>query len=418
MASTLEYVASGCSFYRLNYKEAYEGELNKFVHKSFKTLQDVGGHKFSLLYNAHTEKRFGPMIQEHYRKNIHELYSDSGGLQIITLGHEITPALKTAVYTNQAKYSDVAMSFDEIPVKAIKHGRSEKKDTTNRYFDSENFEQRAIDTGKNLLEQIRYFEKEKSETRPLFIVQGNGYDTYMKWSEIALKQIPKAEQARIGGIAMAAAALGTGCLEDCKRAFYFTQLPIAQTIPHLHLLGVGSIQRLIPVMMFISNGALDGIHVSYDSTSHSCGPHMGRYYARDGWHDYTRTRTPIYDTVYRGIKANMPFYNYSIDEMYECLITAAKTYEKKHGAIDPVLKTYVAFISSEIHNFMLNVNEVITKPTAMERHCSPLQMSAFLALRNVKSLKDFQYWEHQAGRYLDSTPIMSQAPASLESLFT
>jgi glutaredoxin 2 len=113
----------------------------------------------------------------------------------------------------------------------------------------------------------------------------------------------------------------------------------------------------------------------------------------------------------------MPHFTRPIDEMYTCLITAAKTYEAKFGSIDPVLETYIAFISSEIHNFMLNVEQVVKKPTEMERHCSTLQMSAFMALRNVKSLTDFQHWEHQAGRYLDSTPVMSQAPSSLEGMF-
>jgi len=293
----LEYVASGCSYYRLNYDEAYRGDLNKFINRCLTAMQGVGDHKFSLLYNAHVEKKFGPMLQDHFRQGVHQVYADSGGLQIITLGHKITEELKNKVYANQAKYANIAMSFDEIPVGMLEQGRVEKKDMKGRYFDHVNFEARAKETGINLRKQIEFFDKAKSEAKPLFICHGNDRDTFVAWSEIALRQVPKSLHSRIGGIAISGASLGTGPLEDVKRAFYYTQLPLSETTPHLHMLGIGSVYRLAPTLMFIKSGLFGDTHVSYDSTSLTSGPHLGRYYGVDGWTDYPKMRTPVNDVL-------------------------------------------------------------------------------------------------------------------------
>ena len=44
----------------------------------------------------------------------------------------------------------------------------------------------------------------------------------LKWVEYVLDEIPKSNHQFIGGVAMGAAALGTGTLEDIERAFIFT----------------------------------------------------------------------------------------------------------------------------------------------------------------------------------------------------
>lgn len=415
--ANLEYVASGMSYFRFNYEEAYHGTLNKFINKCLASLQGVGEHKFSCLYNAHVEKKFGPMLQDHF-KSCHEVYADSGGLQIITLGHQITDELKNKVYANQAKYADLALSFDEIPVGTI-HGRVEKKDMKNRFFDRANFVERAKGTGVNLREQIEFFDKAESEARPLFICHGNDLDTFTRWSEIALKQIPKNLHSRIGGIAISGASLGTGALEDVKRAFYYTQLPMSETTPHLHMLGMGSVLRLVPTLMFINSGLYGKTRVSYDSTSATSGPHLGRYYAQHGWIDFPKTRNNQYEFMYKEIKQNVPWFDHDIDTFYEGLTTAARVFEKKYPkkGIDPVLESFIALITTEIMNFCRNVHEVVQKPAKASKWCNPIQTAAYTSLLNVKNLQDFQHWERQAGKYLDSNNVPPYAPTSLEDLF-
>lgn len=411
----LEYVASGMSYFRFNYNEAYEGTLNKFINKCLHALQGVGDHKFSCLYNAHVEKKFGPMLRNHFPES-HEIYADSGGLQIITLGHQITEDLKNKVYDNQSKYCDLALSFDEIPVKTA-GVRVEKKDMKGRYFDRDNFKDRAKETGINLKKQIEYFDKVESKARPLFICHGNDLDTFTQWSEIALKQIPKNLHTRIGGIAISGAALGNGALEDVKRAFYYTQLPMSETTPHLHMLGVGSVLRLVPTLMFIHSGLFGDTRLSYDSTSATSGPHLGRYYGQDGWDDFPKYRAQIYETMHAEMMKDIPWFEHDVDTFYEGLTTAARTYEKKHGSIDPVLESFIGLISHMVMNFQRNVAEVVAKPRKAEKWCTPIQTSAYLSLLQVKTLADFQYWERQAGKYLDSNNVPPYAPPSLEGLF-
>ena len=412
----LEYVASGCSYYRFNYEEAYKGSLNKFINKCLKGIQGVGDHKFSLLYNAHVEKKFGPMLRNHFEEGTYEIYADSGGLQIITLGHDITEELKNEVYDNQAEFCDVAMSFDEIPVGTV-GDRVEKKDMKGRFFDRENFKERAKETGINLRKQIEYFDKKESEARPVFICHGNDLDTFVQWAEIALKQVPKEKRKRIGGIAISGAALGNGALEDVKRAFYYTQMPIGDITPHLHMLGVGSVLRLVPTLMFIHSGLFGQTRLSYDSTSMTSGPHYGRFYGLDGWLDYPKTMSQDYERMYKDVKANIPFYPHSLEIFHEGLNTAARTFEKKHKSIDPVLESFIGLITTMIMNFQRNVQEVVLKPNKADKWCSPIQTSAYLSLLNVKTLADFKHWERQAGKYLDTNNVPPYQPASLEDLF-
>lgn len=414
----LEYVASGMSYFRFNYAEAYVGDLNKYINRCLESLQDVGGHKFSLLYNAHTEKHFGPMIQDNFRQSIYDCYSDSGGLQIVTLGHKITSELKKNVYENQAKFSDLAMSFDEIPVVATLGGRAEKKDMKNRFFDRENFEERAKATGLNLLEQIRYFEKKKSKARPMFICHGNDYDTFMQWADIALNQIPKSLHARIGGIAPAGAAIGSGTMEDVKRAFFVSQIPLTHATKHIHLLGVGSVQRLLPALIMMRNGVYESdVRLSYDSTSHTSGPHIGRYYGKDGWMDFPKFNAPIYDMMYAETCENVPFFPHDREMFHKALNWPARKYQLTFGTIDPVLETFIGFITSEIMNFQRHVDEIIQKPKKMGRWCTPLQVSAFTALESVKTPEDFRYWETHAGFYVKSNSVAPYAPVSLKGIF-
>ena len=80
-----------------------------------KLVTDVHSHKFSMLYNGHTESSFGDRFTA-YKDHVHEIHADSGGLQIVTQGMTITDELKDKVYENQAEWADVGMCFDEIPV--------------------------------------------------------------------------------------------------------------------------------------------------------------------------------------------------------------------------------------------------------------------------------------------------------------
>ena len=242
----LDYVVSGTSYMRLSNPRIATNDTTVEIVKMLinKLVQDKHNHKFSMLYNGHTEAGFGERFQA-YRESINDIHVDSGGLQIITQGMTITDELKKEVYRNQAKWGDVGMCFDEIPV-VLTGDRSDRNDVKGRFFDKENYEEKARQTGQNIKQQLEIFDEEKSECKPFHILQGNCVDTYIRWFECLLEEIPTEWHDRLGGIAVGAAGLGTGPLEDVKRAFIAAQIKTMwpQDTMKLHVLGVGSIRRM------------------------------------------------------------------------------------------------------------------------------------------------------------------------------
>lgn len=416
-----EYVASGTSYFKLMYRESLRPQNLEWFKNTFGSLNDQHNHKVSLLYNAYTEKRPGEWCGEHYRPLVYNIHADSGGLQMVTLGRTVTDELKEAVYASQAKNSDVAMCFDMIPVRTLDNGRSERLDLSNRRFDRTQLEGCARETGRNLKRQIEFFLEKGTGARPMLITQGNDYDSYMQWVEYVKAELPQEYIQHIGGIAMGAAALGKGSLEDIKRAFYFTQLPIDLESGHLHLLGVGSVYRMLPQMIFIQNGLYDGVKLSYDSTTHTSGVTQGRYYMNDTsytYHEARRAYVDDYRIINENIKKNFPFYHYTEQDLFNALNMSSKTYEAKFGNIDPNLQMFVAYVSSAIKNFIEHVDRVSQSRSEVMKLAKRLDKNAFDALYSVKSTSDFNHWLSHVGRYIDSEPVLEfEEQHSLEELF-
>ena len=414
----LEYVASGSSYFKLMYAESLEPQNLDFFARTFGSLNNTHNHKISLLYNAYTETRPGEWMGEHYRPLVHSIHADSGGLQMITLGRTITNELKEEVYDSQARNSDIAMCFDVIPVRTLDAGRSDRLDLNNRRFDRTDLERCARETGRNLRRQIDFFDEKGSKSRPMLITQGNDYDSYMKWTEYVVAELDEYHVSRIGGIAMGAAALGKGSLEDFKRAFYFTELPINLQSKHLHLLGVGSVYRMIPQFIFMQNGLYQNVEMSYDSTTHTSGVTQGRYYKDDLALNFTRAFDDKYRIVWEDIKRNFPFYDYSLETFYEALNISSRTYQEKHGNIDPSLQTYGVFVSSAIKNFLAHVEKLQNSRDEIMNMSRGIDATAFNALYSVHNKQDFDHWLRNVGPYVASEPVQEYVePVTLGGLF-
>ena len=368
--------------------------------------------------NAYTEKRPGEWMGEHYRPLVHSIHADSGGLQMVTLGRTITNELKEEVYDSQARNSDIAMCFDVIPVRTLDGARSERLDLSNRRFDRTQLESCARETGRNLRRQIDFFDEKGSKARPMLITQGNDYDSYMHWTQYVVEELDDYHVSRIGGIAMGAAALGKGSLEDFKRAFYFTQLPINLESKHLHLLGVGSVYRMIPQFIFMQNGLYENVEMSYDSTTHTSGVTQGRYYKDDLALNFTRAFDDNYRIVWEDIRKNFPCYNYDLNTFYEALNISSRTYQEKHGNIDPSLQTYGAFVSSAIKNFLAHVEKLHDSRDEIMKMARGIDATAFNALYSVRTLEDFNHWLQQIGPYVASEPVQEYVqPVTLGDMF-
>lgn len=419
MKNRFEYVASGGTFFRLFHNTALWDTQKEIFRKSFGTLDGNNNHRVSLLYNAYTEHKQGAILREHYADTAYTIHADSGGLQIVTRGFNITDDLKNKVYENQAKYSDIAMCFDKIPVR-VTSDKSKKLDLENRFYDHAMLDEAAKETGINLRTQIEYFLEVKAKAKPFLIIQGNDYDSYMKWTEIVMKQLPEGFSKHIGGVAMGAAALGKGTLEDIKRAFYFKELPLDVSHKHVHLLGVGAVPRMIPTIIFVQNGLYGDTTISYDSTTHTASITRGLYFMGQRMFNYSRDFSHDYDIVRKDIEKNFPgVYPLSTAEMYECLNVPPGQIAEKYGSTERSVQTAFCYVSSAIKNFIVMVEQLNEKKSnVIDFLKTNKEKTSFSSLYEVKTRDDFDHWLKHVGPYIDSEPVrVYNERSTLESFF-
>lgn len=412
MTKRLEYILSGTSYTRIH-AVIDDPVIKPIIDKLMALPGKMTNHKFGLLYNAFTEAGFGPNLRK--IPNIDSIHADSGGLQIITQGLTATDEIKKKIFKNQATYADLGMCFDEIPVTTV-GTTSGRNDTSNRFFDKDNLKALATQTGKNIESQIDVFLEEKSNCKPILIAQGNCYETYMEWVDTILAAIPKEKHKYIGGVAMGGAALGTGSLEDIERAFIYSQLQIEKT--HLHVLGVGSIKRMLPYVTFMKNGLYEDASVSYDSTTHSSGIELGNYFKNGSMNTFSRSFNKVYHMMYADA---MALHNANISpEKYFKLLNSSKTKWVEAGEDLPTFYAVrLSSIIAAVVNFCQYLDNIVANESAfLEFVGSDKSLTPFLSLVDVKSLSDYNRWKASVGRYVKTNRIASQQPASLEGFFS
>ena len=412
MTKRLEYILSGTSYTRIH-AVIDDPVVKPIIDKLMALPGRMTNHKFGLLYNAFTEAGFGPNLNK--IPNLDSIHADSGGLQIITQGLTATDEIKKKIFKNQATYADLGMCFDEIPVTTV-GATSGRNDTSNRFFDKENLKALATQTGKNIERQIDVFLEEKSKCKPILIAQGNCYDTYMEWVDTILAAIPQEKHKYIGGVAMGGAALGTGSLEDIERAFIYSQLQIEKT--HLHVLGVGSIKRMLPYVTFMKNGLYEDASVSYDSTTHSSGIELGNYFKNGSMNSFSRSFNKVYHMMYADAMA-LHDANISLEKFFK-LLNSSKTKWVEAGEDLPTFYAVrLSSIIASVINFCQYLDNIVANESAfLEFVGSDKSLAPFLSLVDVKSLSDYNQWKASVGRYVKTNRIASQQPASLEGFFS
>lgn len=422
LSRTLEYVVSGTSYMRLSNPQVSQDPENVAMIKDFfhKFVHNQKGHEFSALYNAFQETSFGERFQT-YRGAIKNIHADSGGLQIVTLGRTITDEIKEKIYLNQAKSADVGMCFDEIPV-VLTSDRSDRNDVNQRYFDKENYKEMASKTGKNIRRQLEVFDEQESNCKPFAILQGNCYDTYMTWIDRLLSEVPEEWHERIGGIAMGAAALGTGPLEDVKRAVIASQIPLRNKEGklHLHILGVGAARRLLPYLIFCQNGLYDHIEISYDSTTHSRAAETGLYYMGGETYKFGRKLSPIYETFYEDIQKTEPV-GVSLEDFHKVLNMGSGDWKDQGGTFHNWCRVRYLFVLSSIRNFMEHIETIMDDKDELLQLTGKIKLEhQFRNLYSINNIDDYRYWENNQylGGSLKSMAVRSEAPVTLEGLFT
>lgn len=303
------------------------------------------------------------------------VYTDSGGLQIVTRGMSANENAKEEIYKIQSQH-DLTMCFDEIPV------RNEKMAHRTGYLDKvfvyEDFHRCAKATAMNVISQVNAFRRMKSNTKIFFIVQGNTLNDMLEWFDIATQTIPADYWDHIGGLAIGGVAIGSGQREDVEKIAIYKKIReefgTEYTKKHLHILGVGSASRLMPIIILRNTGFIPrDTHISYDSTTLSMAYIFGNFIDENG--DYLRD-TPLWDVNF------LSYYN---------MITPIL---KDYGFTDKQLHSYYPYIIKDMlcHKKILADNK--DDQLRVAHHAIRVLTNVFQILRFTKNLyKLYTSWD-------------------------
>jgi len=407
----LHYISSGMGHTRLTgIREPKTVEwVNSVIKKMNNDLYQTG-----FLYNAYTERNIGQLIDKFYKDSLCDVHADSGGLQMITRGHTVTEEMKDRIYNHQAKYSTIAMSFDEIPVTS----GNGVTDFSNRRFNRHLVEEKAAASGKNLLRQLEVFAKCKTKAKPLLIAQGNCLDTYRTWVDVVQQQIPTELLDMLGGIAMAGASMGNGDLENIRTAFYFTQLNLKFDCKQVHLLGVGSLSRLLPTLVFMRNGLYKNLVISLDSTTHTSQVSLRKFNTENDIIFLGRFYDPIsYKKLYEYYK----FFDVTFDDPYE-LFTIMNGPSFKD--IPPANTEYIhKYMQSQFGLFAISAKNVLDNAVQFieNKRVHDLMSDKLSApikfLEEVQTLEDYIHWERNFAQHMKTNRVPVSDESTLEGLF-
>lgn len=422
----MEYVASGSTHIHYEVATAKDTQCLDVMNRVLGHAQGKHDHMYSLLFNALTERKTIRMMDPGMT-NSYRMYSDSGGLQLVTQGKVVDDAIKNEIYDIQNKHSDVAMCFDEIPVKFTGATGGGMNDNSSRYFDADNFDHYARETGKNVFNQIKTFvESDGQRAKPLLIIHGNNLDYMRKWVDLALSEIPQDYHQYIYGLASAGPSLGTGPLEDVERFSVLGLLEIDDRLKeNIHLLGIGSVRRLLPILMYKKSGFISPTaHISYDSTSHTAGITMGRYYINGRFMETPQPNLTNHTKVFADLRSQFEYVidDFKFDEQ-DYLRVMSTSFSKVNAKgvvydINAMMVYYVLYVFGSILNFTKHVESLCTDDKVLDELLSVRGLNEYKYLGDIKSYADYQHWRSHVGRYMKSKPVLTkQSDFNLNSLF-
>jgi|APSaa5957512535_1039671.scaffolds.fasta_scaffold01149_23 hypothetical protein len=395
-------VLSGVSYLSQASKRMLEEPYGDIMRGIYSSLNGKHNHHVSILYNSFAEKNQGPLFEEVFKNQDQRIYADSGGLQMITLGKEIDAEAKKSIYQNQADFSDFAMSFDEIPV--VTTGKSGIGDVSNRFFDRAGIESKARQTGRNLKDQIAYFDAQNTKSKPMLILQGNSLESTQLWLDCVCDELGSENFHMISGVASALSSMGSGTLEDFERAFIVNHLKYPEGInyKHMHLLGIGSLTKLVPIVLLARD---NDMMISYDSTKITGNFQRGCYYYKGDFR-YTRvgnTGSKKFDKFYDDIVQNLDELslntmkeNFDYDIFFKKFINGKEWTSEGLGAEDRLrdFNLASAYLIAQTHNFIADLAKVCYDDNHMENFYGvyPYFRAPCIAFAEVRDEQDMIDW--------------------------
>jgi len=380
--------------------------------------------KTSILYNAFTEAAHGQWLKEQDYYGFDQVYADSGGLQMVTRGLPLTEDLKLQIYETQ-KASDFGFCFDEIPLK-LKEGIDPETGkhralTDSKLFYPEDFTSCAERTAQNVLNQCRAFEG--TDTKAFYIVQGNTSDEMYRWFERGVDIVGPDYFKNVQGVAPADTCMGNGELESIDMLVAYHRMVSdfgpKYTRKHIHLLGVGSPSRLMPVVLLKRSGFIPpDVEVSFDSSTQSMAYAMGNYLDSDG------------DRTNKDHQKVMRMFGRFYDDMEDLFVEFSPNITKE-WYLDYTEKRYLS-ISDTIKQCPKEMEIAVRASVTLmciwqglglyarlkeDLECDEVRQTGLGYLTEVNTLDDYHHWRRQFERFMSSKRIDRKTNNSLVDMF-
>jgi hypothetical protein len=341
----------------------------------------------STLFNAYTEKNHVDEFKRLENLGSASVYADSGGLQIVTAGKSITNDIKNQIYKTQT-YADYAMCFDVIPLSSVSltRTRNERSNVGNKIFHSEQHREAAFATGDNIKSQASFFRTVGAKTKAIIIVQGNSVQDMVEYFKNITTRLDDSDYENIGGLAIADTCMGNGELESIKMliaAKEISSICHPNIKKHLHVLGVGSIYRMRPILYLLKSGYLDAFErVSYDSSSHTSTFQYGLLKLNGTCKSIGSYKTPAVDMHFRNVYNlfSDTFSQYVSEDKFIDNIFGDGKSDWKYSTIKnrvletsdpdiiiPSLLCNAAHTYFQVHNFITNLDKVMLDELGIQK---------------------------------------------------
>jgi len=418
MNTKLEFVFSAFPHYMKMCRQ--QGEVYKRTAESVQTSIAFMKTKLkknvtvSALFNAYTEEDCARNASNRFTgmKSIigSNLYADSGGLQMVTLGHDtITEAQRKKIYQTQMKYATHAMSFDEIPSIMI--------DKKKFYRPTKVYSCGQI-SGENLLEQYNYFNHYESNTKIVPIIQGWGKDDISLFTDGLMESVePIWDKFDM----IATGFSSTSIWETARKAIdiYSDNRLKGKFTNHYHMLGMSGYKRIIPMLILLKSGLIKDMNtLSFDSSSISMTYVMGNVVKStqdlidNKKYNLGTVRTKEVEDYYQEIFdfwKDTPNFKYKdINDLLECSqfnsrgIKSAKQRHDETDDIDEALKYLTQeqyFIFYNVYKYAMVLEDFLDNEISLENIFKGKDLELFSKLEKITTIDDFYDWQN----YVDST---------------
>jgi hypothetical protein len=273
----------------------------------------------------------------------------------------------------------------------------------------------------NIKKQAIAFREMDAKTKIIIIVQGNSWENMVEWYEHIASVLDEDDYKNIGGLAVADTCMGNGQLESIEMliaAKKISEICHENIKHHLHVLGVGSIPRMKPILYLLKSGYLNSYkRVSYDSSSHTSTFDYGLLKLNGTCKSIGSYKTKEVDEHFRKVYntfsntfSSFCTQDQFIDQIFGSGEGDWKFSTIKQRALDTkdhkILITNVlskaAHTYYQILNFSLNLDKVMTHEFGVYEKNSDRAINALL---NVVDDNSMNFWLSQNGKNINSKRI-------------